>query len=97
MRTLIFVLLLALQTVTQPEDYPGQHDHAQPPDGWMCEHQNYELSVPPAHACNCERSCDTESGRVIEDKQCKVYCHMDHCHCQIANESACGHPQGSAR
>ena len=79
MKTLALVILLLLQT----EQYPGQRDHAIPPEGWKCEHQNFELSIPVDHMCNCERMYSEEEGRVIEDKQCSVYCHMDHCACPI--------------
>ena len=85
----LLCLLLLLQTATPPEDYPGQSNHAAPPAGWMCEPQNYELSVPPEHACTCERMCDSETGKVIEDKRCKVWCHPDACKCIISNKTAC--------
>jgi hypothetical protein len=52
-------------------------------------HQNFELSVPPDHACTCERSCDEQTGQVVEDKQCKVWCHADHCSCDMSNKKAC--------
>lgn len=86
MKVLWLTLLLVFQTT--PEDYPGQRDHAMPPAGWMCMPQNYELNVPPDHACNCERSCD-ETGKVVEDRKCKVWCHADHCSCTISNQKAC--------
>ena len=88
MRYLLLALLLAPQATTLREDYPGQRAHGQPPDGWMCVHQNYELSVPVDHACNCERICD-DSGKVVEDQQCKVWCHADHCSCEMSNKQAC--------
>jgi len=77
------ILAIFLLAQTPTEQYPGQHDHAAPPEGWMCEHQNYELSVPRDHMCSCERMFSEEENRVIEDKQCSVYCHMDHCTCPI--------------
>ena len=89
MKHLLLALLMVLQTPAVREDYPGQKDHGQPPDGWMCVHQNYELSVPLDHACNCERACDEETGKVVEDKQCKVWCHADHCSCDMSNKQAC--------
>lgn len=88
MRTILVVLVLALGVLQDPERYPGQHNHDAPPAGWMCEPQNIELSVPPDHACNCERMYDEGTKRVIEDSRCAVYCHMDHCSCRISNSQA---------
>lgn len=87
MRTLVLVaVVLALQS---PEPYPGQGQHQQPPDGWYCEHQNYSLTVPVAHACNCERMYDPDTCAVHEDRQCTVWCWPDHCHCGVTNKGAC--------
>lgn len=92
MKTIALVLMtLSLVAQQTDEPYPGQGQHAQPPEGWFCEHQNYELTVPPAHACSCERSCSPETGTIIEDQKCTVYCHASHCHCHVANQKAC-HP-----
>jgi hypothetical protein len=88
LRIITTVLLGFAVLAQQPEPYPGQNQHAEPPAGWVCQHQNYELSVPPDHACACERGCD-EQGVLHEDKQCKVYCHADHCTCQIAHKDLC--------
>lgn len=88
MQALAAALLLAFQTAAQ-EPYPGQSNHAKPPDGWTCEHQNIDLSVPPEHACNCERSCDQETGKIVEDQTCTVFCHSDSCRCTIGNMKAC--------
>ena len=86
MRYLLFSLMLAVSVAQQKEEpYPGHDHHAEPPQGWFCMHQNYELSVPPAHACNCERSCDEQTLAVSEDEHCTVYCYSDHCHCPIGN------------
>jgi len=77
----LLALLGGLVLAQQPQEpYPGQREHARPPDGWFCEHQNYELSVPPAHVCGCERVKD-ENGVIHEDKECSTWCYMDHCHC----------------
>ena len=86
MRTTLLLLALLLLPIQQPEDYPGQANHATPPEGWMCQPQNIELSVPADHVCNCERMYDAETNRVIEDATCSVYCHMDHCACAISNQ-----------
>lgn len=79
------VASLMLQT---PEPYPGQGQHAEPPAGWVCEHQNFDLSVPQAHVCACERGCD-DTGVLHEDQSCKVYCHADHCHCPMQHKDLC--------
>lgn len=91
MRLLLGVLLAAALMAQQSEPYEGQREHRAPPAGWFCEPQNYTLTVPPAHACSCERMCDETTGQIREDQQCTVYCHMDHCHCEISNKTAC-HP-----
>ena len=72
-------LLLAVQEPSEP--YPGQGSHQKPPEGWFCQHQNTDLSIPPAHVCVCERACDPETGLTTEDRSCTVYCHRSHCHC----------------
>lgn len=89
MKGLLFAVVLALSMQQPDEPYPGQGQHAKPPDGWYCEHQNFQLSVPAAHACNCERMCNPDTGAVIEDQKCTVFCHADHCHCTISNKAAC--------
>lgn len=90
MKILLGLVLAAVLVAQQPDEpYPGQGNHAQPPAGWYCEHQNVALSVPPAHACSCERMCDDATGKVIEDKQCTVWCHGDSCKCDMSNKQAC--------
>ena len=74
---------------TEPEAFPGQHDHAQPPDGWMCHQPPMDLSGDQTHWCNCERSCDEETQVVHEDKKCSTFCHGDHCGCPMANSHRC--------
>ena len=73
----------------EPEAYPGQHDHAQPPDGWTCHMPPADLSGDQAHWCNCERSCDQETQVIHEDKQCKTFCHGDHCTCPMSGAKRC--------
>ncbi len=77
------IMVLVPQAPDEP--YPGQSTHATPPEGWFCEHQNYALSIPPAHACACERSTD-EHGVVHEDPGCTAWCHADHCHCDMEGQ-----------
>ena len=86
MKSLFLVVALMMQVSSEP--YPGQGEHAKPPDGWMCEPQNYELSVPVAHVCNCERMYDDNTKSVIEDRECTVFCHADHCACPMSNDPA---------
>jgi hypothetical protein len=72
-----------------PEIYPGQSSHAQPPEGWFCQRQNSALSVPPEHACRCERMYDPDDPTVIrEDKECSVWCHPDSCKCGVSGKPA---------
>ena len=91
MRTILMILVLGLSLTAQKssEPYPGQSNHKKPPDGWFCQHQNFQLSVPPAHVCKCERVCDNENGMINEDRSCTVYCHKQHCHCGVGNLKAC--------
>lgn len=78
-----------------PELYPGQHQHALPPEGWFCERQNIELSVPAEHVCTCERMYDPVDPTVVrEDRECSVWCHADRCKCGIAGKPA--NPAGLA-
>jgi hypothetical protein len=86
MRTLI-LLALALMLQQDGEQYPGQRNHAAPPEGWFCQHQ-YSIGgvpqVPEDHICACARTCmDNADGTqsTVEDPKCAVYCHKDHCDC----------------
>lgn len=91
MRYLLLALLVAVQVTQDPprEQYPGQSQHAEPPKDWFCMPQNYTLTVPPDHACNCERSCDETTGKIREDQKCGSFCHADHCKCEVSNKAMC--------
>lgn len=90
MKYALLALLLALQVTEPPrEAYPGQSEHAKPPDGWFCEVQNYDLSVPRDHVCSCERMCDETTGAVREDRNCSVYCWPAACKCPVGHSDAC--------
>ena len=89
MRTLFIVALLLVQTTQAPERYPGQATHQPPPEGWMCRPQNYEMTVPAEHVCNCERMCDSDTGKIIEDKKCETWCYPKSCLCDMSNKQAC--------
>ena len=85
MRAILLALLVATLAAQEPEPYPGQGHHAKPPDGWYCHHQNYELSVPPAHVCACERM-QREDGTIAEDEHCSVYCWPAFCRCRLTGD-----------
>jgi hypothetical protein len=90
MRALLGLLLAAAVVAQQPsERYPGQSEHREPPPGWTCVHQNFELSVPPEHACSCEHMCDERTGQVLEDRNCATWCWPKSCQCPVGNSSAC--------
>lgn len=90
MRILCLALLLALQVTQEPhEAYPGQSEHRAPPEGWFCEMQNYELSVPPEHVCSCEHMCDEATGQIIESRDCAVFCHPLSCKCPVGHSDNC--------
>jgi len=60
-------LLHAVPAAQQEDPHAGQVDH--------CTNAK---TAPAAHKCECKKTadaCDTE------DKQCKVYCRKNHCHC----------------
>lgn len=80
---LLIVLALGLQ---QPEQYPGQASHAEPPEGWLCAPQTPDFQTPADHVCACQRVCvDDASGdnRTMEDPHCAVFCHASHCRCPV--------------
>jgi len=97
---LSIVLAFALNQAPQ-EDYPGQSQHAKPPNDWFCSHD----ATDGAHKCSCHRvmqQCDLEPAA----PDCKAYCfekntwvddgngrgHMEptHCHCPIQPDPLCG-------
>lgn len=70
------------------EQFPGQGEHAKPPEGWACDHN----AKDDAHKCSCVRKCvpDTDEDgnplrtqHVQEDQKCGAYCHPEHCHCEV--------------
>lgn len=77
-----------------PEAYPGQHEHARPPEGFYCKRQSTQLDVPPEQACTCERMYSPDDPTVVlEDRHCTVWCHADRCACGIAGgHLACDMP-----
>jgi hypothetical protein len=94
MKYLLFVLVLALQTQTPSEPYPGQGEHREPPVGWMCHRPEMDrlghyTPEEETHLCGCERSCDQDTQVVHEDKRCAVYCHPTHCACGMSGAQRC--------
>jgi hypothetical protein len=90
MRVLALMALLVLQNPQEP--YPGQSQHQEPPAGWVCMNQNFELSVPKEHVCRCERM-KKEDGSIVEDPSCTVFCHADHCACAMGDATKPERPQ----
>lgn len=68
-----------------PEAYPGQHEHARPPEDFFCKRQTTALDVPPEQACTCERMFSPDDPNVVlEDRHCTVWCHADKYACGIS-------------
>lgn len=90
---LLAVLLLA-QAPQQPELYPGQSEHKEPPKDWVCKRPEIDRigkQTPDeqAHWCSCERMCDPETQVVHEDKACSSWCWPTHCTCGMSNANRC--------
>lgn len=68
-----------------PEQYPGQRDHAMPPEGWEC---NGAPGTPADHKCACSNMPKDSKDPICavfenaDDPKCSVYCHKDHCACK---------------
>ncbi len=86
------LLAFAVGAVAAQQDpgdaYPGQHDHAEPPKGWYC----FPDAKEPSHRCACKNMARDKDDPVClkdteEDQACAVWCHKDHCGCQMACES----------
>lgn len=93
MRLLLTLMLSAVLVAQTPEAYPGQHQHATPPEGWLCAPANSPNFVPPDHQCACKRMVQENddgcmknpdgSMHVLEDPSCAVFCHMKSCSCPV--------------
>lgn len=85
MKTRYGVLLCALVLAAfagAQEPYPGQSEHREPPEGWVCSnHPN----APKDHKCGCNPECtknDDGTMTIQEDVKCTVYCWKEkHCAC----------------
>src|SRR5947208_422546 len=74
-----------------PEPYPGQANHAQPPEGWHCLSTDAE---GPAHQCACpgmkqDPMCpvmETPSDNELHRGKCATWCFRDHCFCTMSCE-----------
>lgn len=73
----------------EPEAYPGQREHREPPEGFKCEHQKPDFSVPVLRLCDCHRGCmamndDGTMRATTVDPQCTTFCHeTNHCACPM--------------
>lgn len=68
----------------KPEQYPGQGNHAQPPEGWMCEPKTKRPAPPPDRACLCHMQCQKDANGVEfwqPDPQCSSWCWEKQCAC----------------
>jgi len=69
----------------KPEQYPGQKDHAKPPDDWFC---SAGANTPADHKCACKNMPKDPKDPICavyeneDDPQCSAYCHKDHCACK---------------
>ena len=85
MKTLLLALMAVAVLAQQDPNRPFPN-HEQPPEDWFCSRQNVNESVPAAHVCDCERMCRKDSDGAeftAEDPLCKVFCHKEHCHCEV--------------
>src|SRR3954468_11382876 len=99
-----FAGALARAQHNQPaEPYPGQGEHREPPQGWVCSRD----SIDKAHLCACtgmqqndkcphppasdeadgDANGSTSQPLPPEDAHCKSYCWRDHCHCAVQCET----------
>ena len=84
---LVFALFLALQVAEPPEPYPGQRNHAEPPEGCNCHNPPIDLKGDQAKWCGCERTCDAETQVIHADKECLTWCwEHKHCDCPMAGD-----------
>ena len=53
----------------------------EPPAGWFCSPKASEMD----HKCACKRMDSDQmcEGTPQEDRECKVWCHKDHCRCPV--------------
>lgn len=85
----LMVGALLAQGAQQPEPYPGSRNHEDPPKGWFCTPKAVQVS----HRCACKNMAKDPDDPVCqsdtqEDPVCKVWCHKDHCMCQLACEGS---------
>lgn len=80
------ILFLTLVLTAQQDPARPFPNHEEPPAGWNCSRQNLNGTVDEAHACGCRRMCqkDGDGNEIVaEDPACKVFCHKDHCTCEV--------------
>lgn len=84
-----FTSPMAMQSVQEPEAYPGQHSHMRPPEGFFCSPK----AKDKAHACHCKRMSTPSADDPVcefqdpkEDPRCTVFCYRDRCLCPVLCE-----------
>lgn len=85
---LAFVLFVGAATTwgqrpkeNEPEQYPGQHQHARPPEGYRCSNR---WNAPKNQKCDCRIICVIKDGQLVVDRAegCSSYCwEKEFCFC----------------
>jgi hypothetical protein len=71
----------------KPEQYPGQKDHAAPPDNWFC---SGAPNTPADHKCACKNMPKDPKDPICavyeneDDPQCSSWCHREKCACKAS-------------
>lgn len=82
---IVGISLGAVAAQEQPEQYPGQHDHAAPPADWFC---SGAPNTPADHKCACKNMPKDPKDPVCavyenaDDPACGAYCHREKCACK---------------
>jgi hypothetical protein len=80
MRHIALAVIVLGQISLAQTDVPFPN-HEEPPAGWFCTNKAADTD----HKCSCKRM-DVDSmceGTPQEDRECKVWCHKDHCRCPV--------------
>jgi hypothetical protein len=86
MKQMALAVILLGQISLAQTDQPFPN-HEEPPAGWFCT----QKAADTDHKCSCKRM-DADAmceGTPQEDRECKVWCHKDHCRCPVV----CGVPE----
>lgn len=92
---LVQALAISAMAMQQPEQYPGQRDHAQPPPDVFCSPKGHKPGPGERMIeCACEKTCTASDPQnplgpryVIEDPKCSVYCWKSACKCKASCET----------